>query len=312
VLVALHADDLGFSPAITEGICAALRHGLLTGASVLANAPAATAALDEWRRIDDERRGDALPSSEPRRALAEPAQAFDLGVHLNLSQGMPLTGAAFPAALLDRRGAFAGMGTFGRLMLPGGRRHAEAVRRELATQIEFVLDHGVQPVRLDGHQYCELMPLVGRIVHELAARYRIPGVRVACEPGTVGSLVRCRGAGGIASIPGAVAKRLLAAGHRRRVRGSGLRHAGLFFGSVTAGRVGLPELERFLAIGIARGVEVVEVGLHPAAPRHAQAAASSPWVDPLAATRPQELRWLIGSALPQLLARHGVRLGRLG
>lgn len=315
MLVALHADDLGFSPSITDGICDALRHGLLTGASVLANAPEATAALGAWQRLEDDRRADALPSLEARRALAEPPQPFDLGVHLNLSQGEPLTGTAFPAVLLDGRGAFAGVATFGRLMLPGCRRHAAAVRRELAAQIEFVLDHAVRPVRLDGHQYCELTPLVGDIVRELAARFGISGVRVAREPAIVGTLFRARGARGAAALPGALAKQLLAAGHWRRVRDSGLRHADVFFGSVTAGRVGLPELERFLTLGAARGAALVEVGLHPALPVESDegsAITAAPWADPLAATRPLEHRWLVGDALPALLSRYGVRLGRLG
>lgn len=313
MLVALHADDLGFSPSISEGICDALRRGLLTGASVLANAPAAAAGLASWRRVDEERRDGLLPSGATRRALGDDSRPFDLGVHLNLSQGAPLTGDAFPAALLDRDGTFPGVATFGRLMLPGCRRHAEAVRRELAAQIEFVLDHAVRPVRLDGHQYCELTPLVGRIVRELAPRYGIPGIRVAREPALVGTLVRARGAPGFAALPGSLAKRLLAALHRRRIHGSGLRHPCLFFGSITAGRVGLAEMDRFLALAGARGAALVEVGLHPALPPALGAAATTgPWHDPLAATRPDEHRWLVGDLLPGLLERHGARLGRLG
>jgi hypothetical protein len=86
----------------------------------------------------------------------------------------------------------------------------------------------------------------------------------------------------------------------------------VFFGSVTAGRVGLAELERFLTLGAARGAALVEVGLHPALQSDDPAAFGSPWGDPLAATRPLEHRWLVGDALPGLLARRGVRLGRLG
>lgn len=319
MLVALHADDLGFSPAINDGICDSLRLGLLTGASVLANAPAAPEALAAWRRLEDERAGGVLPSSRARQTLDDPGVPFDLGVHLNLSQGPPLTGAAFPAALLDHEGHFRGVETFVRLMLPGASRHADAVRRELERQIEYVLDHAVRPTRLDGHQYCELAPLVGRIVHELATRHGITSVRVAREPGRSGTLVANRGLRGVAGIPDALAKRALAVVCRRSARHAGLRHASCFFGSVTAGRVGLRDLERFLGLAAARNAALVEIGLHPGLPpaggcpgAHGPSSVSAPWHDPLAPMRPAEHRWLVGEELPALLLRRRVRLGRVG
>jgi predicted glycoside hydrolase/deacetylase ChbG (UPF0249 family) len=319
MLVALHADDLGFSPSINDGICDALRRGLLTGASVLANAPAATAALAAWRRLEDERAAGGLPSSPAREMLADPRLPFDLGVHLNLSQGQPLTGTAFPPALLDRQGNFLGVATFARLMLPGAGRHAEAVRRELEQQIEFVLDHAVRPTRLDGHQYCELTPLVGRIVHDLAVRHGIASVRVAREPGTARTLLRNRGLRGVGGIPDAVAKRALAAVCRRRARHAGLRHSSCFFGSATAGRVGLTDIDRFLSLAAARNTALVEIGLHPGLPPAAETSGprgssgvAGPWHDPLATTRPAEHRWLVGPELPEFLRSRQVRLGRVG
>lgn len=311
MLVALHADDLGLSPSISDGICDAIRHGLLTGASLLANAPAASAALVAWQRLEGERSDGSLPSLRRRQMLGDSPQPFDLGVHLNLSQGAPLTGDDFPASLLDRHGNFGGVATFVRLMLPGAGRYTDAIRRELAAQIEFVLDHAVRPARLDGHQYCELTPLVGKIVHDLAPRYGIEAVRVAREPGTAGTLLHNRGLRGIAGIPAAVSKRLLAAASARRARRAGLRHSSWFFGSVTAGRVGLPELNRFLSLGAERKAALIEVGVHPALPSP-PAAPADPWHDPLATARPAEHRWLVHEELPDLLLRRRVQLGRVG
>lgn len=310
--VALHADDLGFSPAISGGILDAFRHGLLTGASVMANGPDAAAALAAWTALEAERQAGSLPSLSSRSALDDPPRPFDLGVHLNLSQGRPLTGAGFPAALRDGEGSFAGLATFARLMLPSAGRHAAAVRRELDAQIGFVRDHGLRPVRLDGHQYCELTPLVGEIVVDLAARHGIGAVRVAREPGAIGTLLLSRGAAGWTAAPGAVAKRVLAAGLRRRAARAGLRHADWFFGSVTAGRVGRVEMERFLALATGRGGGLVEIGLHPALPAAATLPPSAgAWHDPLAATRPDERRWLTSAALAACFGRMGARLGRL-
>lgn len=312
--VALHADDLGFSPAISAGILDAVRNGLLTGASVLANGPDAAASLAAWRTLEEDRRAGRLPSLSARAALDDPPRPFDLGVHLNLSQGRPLTADAFPRSLLDPSGSFDGLATFARLMLPGASRHAAAVQRELDAQIGFVRDHGTHPVRLDGHQYCELTPLVSGIVLELAARHGIASVRVAREPGAIGTLFRNRGPRGLAGVPGAIAKRLLAAGFRRRAGRAGMRHSTWFFGSVTAGRVGRAELERFLALAAGRGSPSIEIGLHPgveADPATATASGVAPWHDPLAATRPDEHRWLTSTTLAAGIARAGGRLGRL-
>jgi len=312
--VALHADDLGFSPAVTAGILGALRHGLLTGASVLANGPDAAASLAAWRTLEEDRRAGRLPSLPARAALDDPPQPFDLGVHLNLSQGRPLTAATFPRSLLDPSGSFGGLATFARLMLPGAGRHASAVRRELDAQIGFVRDHGLRPVRLDGHQYCELTPLVSGIVLDLAVRHGVTAVRVAREPGAVGTLLVNRGPRGLAGVPGALAKRLLAAGFRRRAGRAGMHHSAWFFGSVTAGRVGQAELERFLALAAGRGSPLIEVGLHPGVevdPATATASGGPPWHDPLAATRPDEHRWLTSTTLAAGIARAGGRLGRL-
>lgn len=319
MLVALHADDLGFSATINAGICGALRGGLLTGASVLANAPETEAALAAWRRLEEDRRGGGLPSAEARRLVDDPARPFDLGVHLNVSQGRPVTGAGFPVALLDAHGRFDGMRTFARLLLPGAARHAAAVRRELAAQVELVLDHGVRPVRFDGHQYCELTPVVGRIVVDLAARYGVSSIRVAREPGLLGTLVRGRRRRRATQVAGelvaAAAKRALATMHIRRARRARLRHPHWFFGSVSAGVVDPAVLERFLALAGRLRAESIEIGLHPALPAQGAAEESegrdAAWHDPLAAVRPAEYRWLTDDRLPIVLHAHGARLGRL-
>lgn len=64
--VALQADDPGFQTAITDGICDAIRRGLLTGASVLANAPGTAATLEVWKRLEEDRR-DAARRGPARR-----------------------------------------------------------------------------------------------------------------------------------------------------------------------------------------------------------------------------------------------------
>src|SRR3974390_2075132 len=100
--IALHADDFGFNRAIDAGIVRGFEDGLLTSTSLLANAPEAASALDAWRQLAARQSERILPSMPRRQALGDRDQPFDLGVHLNLTQGRPLTGQNFPDELLDK------------------------------------------------------------------------------------------------------------------------------------------------------------------------------------------------------------------
>ena len=105
----LHADDLGMNRAVNAGILRGFRHGLLTTHSLLANAPDAVWAIEQWKSLADEPTAGQLPSADARRKLGDPDCPFDLGVHLNLTQGRPLTGSRYPAELLDHEGRFPGV-----------------------------------------------------------------------------------------------------------------------------------------------------------------------------------------------------------
>ena len=180
--IVLHADDFGMNADVTDGILRGFDEGLLTSTSLLINAPDAARALDCWRQLESRRREGGLQSAARRRSLDDPSQPFDLGVHLNLTQGRPLIGARFPAELLDCNGHFPGVfGLFRRL-----RRARPAalgrIEEELACQVQFMIDRGHQPSHINGHQYIELLPPVGRSVEMLLERFHIPIVRVAREP----------------------------------------------------------------------------------------------------------------------------------
>jgi len=317
VRVAFHADDLGFSPSINDGIFDALRRGVLTGASVLSNAPKASEALAEWKAIDAERRGGTLPSLVARKQLDDLEKPFDLGVHLNLSQGRPLSDAKFPGSMLDDEGCFRGLRSLMRLLSPDASRYAHVICLELSAQIEFVLDHSIRPVRLDGHQYCELVPVVGHIVHQLAERYDINAVRVAREPGVLGALVQSHGLYAVSLCPSTIATQCFAVAYASRSRRAGLHHPQLFFGTVTAGRVGRREIERFVSVAIHKCTALAEIGLHPAKQTAGNASSNRTsksdlaWHDPLSDLRPSELEWLVDAGFPAWLGDRGICLGRV-
>ena len=180
--IVLHADDLGMNPAVTDGIFRGFEQGLLTSTSLLSNAPDAARALDNWQPLESRRGQGSLASIARRARLQDPALPFDLGIHLNLTQGRPLIGARYPAGLLDADGCFPGIfGLFNRLRR-SGESVAAAIDEELACQVQFMLDRGHRPTHLNGHQYIEMLPLVGRVIESLLEKFRIPVVRVAWEP----------------------------------------------------------------------------------------------------------------------------------
>jgi predicted glycoside hydrolase/deacetylase ChbG (UPF0249 family) len=314
----LHADDLGFSPAINRGIIDGFQRGLLTSTSLLANAPAVTDALTLWNELELRRRHRLLASDGPRRTLRDPWLPFDLGVHLNLTQGRPLT-AGYPRELLDSEGRFPGIGRlFARALVATRSTIRAAVEHELQAQIELLLDHGAPLGHLNGHQYVECLPLLSEIVPRLARRYSLRSVRVAWEPGlTRGLLVR--GAPrewGLAQI-----KRLFAFRWRLQATRQGLLFPQCYFGTAHAGRISADVVQRFLQA--ARG-NFVEIGMHPG--RNAPAlriqghagcddenslSVADGWHDPLAADRPAELELLSSLDLARWIASSGWTLGRL-
>ncbi len=305
--IALHADDLGMNPAVTEGIFRGFEEGLLTSTSLMSNAPDAARALDRWGQLESRRAQGSLASMARRERLQDPAQPFDLGVHLNLTEGRPMIGSRYPAALLDASGCFPGIFGLFRRLRRGGETAAAAIEEELSCQAQFMLDRGHRPTHLNGHQYIELLPVVGRVVESLLEKLRISVVRVAWERSWRQS---CTWPGISATqwLIGGL-KKSYAGRFRQQMLGHKVFFAETFFGTMTAGTTSLETIAALLtALGDFR---LAEIGLHPAARSGAETIAAGGWHDPLADLRPRELEMIVSSELEELLAASGCRLGRL-
>ncbi len=219
---------------------------------------------------------------------------------------------------------------------------------ELACQVQFVLDHGLQLTHLNGHQYVELLPTIRGLVGELLEKFHLRVVRVAAEP-SLWPMVFRRGLRPSAAAF-AAAQQFLARQFGRRMMRLDAAHADAFFGTALAGRIGMGRMREFLASGLGataglsssapgatttprvvpglsssavntvgqanRGTlqsrpvgGLMEICLHPAEADGAAAVAG--WHDPLAALRPQELQMLVSEELAEYLIARGARLGRL-
>lgn len=148
----INADDLGSGSERDRGIFHCFSAGIVTSASLLANGPSFASAATAARQL-------GLP----------------LGVHLNLSEGLPLCGAI--PGLCTAAGAFPGK-TGLRSFLSGEEVDSTPLYRELAAQIEKVLAAGILPDHLDTHQHFSLFPAATVIVLNLVTDYAIPVLRL--------------------------------------------------------------------------------------------------------------------------------------
>lgn len=308
--VVLHADDFGMSEAVTQGILRGFSHGLLTSTSVLTNGPDFYAAVSSFRALFSDSQRQRLPSAATRLRLGDSLAPFDFGVHLNLTQGRPMTGSRYPAELLDQRGRFPGVWSLARRLCTRPERYRAAITAELDAQIEMVANLGIHPTHLNGHQYCELLPGIPAIIRELLQKHRIRAVRMARE----GRLWRSVLTSGRALFPFRWAlahiKQYFSARFERELSGSGVVWPATYFGMMHAGRITLPLMQLFLEGAVPTGM--TEIGLHPAqSPGQASRLPPDGWFDPLSMRRVLELAWLVSPELADCLETRQLSLGRI-
>jgi predicted glycoside hydrolase/deacetylase ChbG (UPF0249 family) len=251
----------------------------------------------------EEVQSGAVASASRRRQLADDLQPFDLGIHLNLTQGRPLS-PGYPLELLNDHGQFPGVGSVFRKLRARGSRFRGPVHIELQLQIERMLDYGIRPTHLNGHQYIELIPGVAELIPQLMTRYSIRVVRVARETHLIRTVLR---QGWVGAFAVALVKRHFA-GRFQRGAASGFAAPARFFGTAHAGLVTRTTLGWFLAAASPMGC--TEIGLHPATGQDGTTNHDE-WFDPLASTRPGELDWLCDPATADLISAQGLSLGRL-
>ena len=301
----LHADDFGMSRAISDGIIKGFRDGVLTSTSLLANGPDVHRAAGEWRRLESDRQIGSLPSLQKRRPLADANAPFDLGVHLNLTQGVPLR-SDYPDELRDDGGRFVGIGVLTARVLLSPARYVPFIRAELRDQISRVRDLGCRPTHVNGHQYIEMLAPVRQALNPLLPLFGIDIVRRPREPGV---LFGRSGVRGPISWMIAFLKQSFSSTMQRDLEARRFRFTESYFGTMLAGRVTLTHVERF--IHRSRPTSVIEIGLHPALSVAGPARWDDPWFDPLHAGRPTELAWLVSDHVVDLLVKHGCHLTRL-
>ncbi len=154
----LNADDFGLTPGINEGIIEAHQKGLLTSATLMANGLAFEKAV----------------------YLAQTHPALDLGIHLTLTWGKPLSARSHRGPLVTKRGNF--QHSLLRLWIIASRsQEQKRIKEELQAQIERVLEKGITPSHFDSHKHIHILPPILEILLEIGEEYQIRRCRCPLE-----------------------------------------------------------------------------------------------------------------------------------
>lgn len=205
----VNADDFGLTPGVSRGIARAFDEGIVTSASLFAG----HSGFDEAVRLAAERPG------------------LGVGLHLNLTDGLPVSRPAEIPSLVDGEGRLLGYRAFS-LRLLSGRLVRSELRREIDAQLDRLEGAGITPTHIDGHRHIHLLPVLFDLVAAAAEQHGIEVVR--CPAGLGGRAAP-------AGIPSARALGFVAFGrlHYGRLSDRGLRTADTFLGATAQASPGL-------------------------------------------------------------------------
>lgn len=152
VQLIVNADDYGYFPVVSRGIVDAARAQAITATGIMAN------SLDLQQQL---------------QAL-DGVDQLDLGVHLNLTYGQPLTAPL--AAKLERwQGKFPSAYLMTLLVL-SQKISLKDIRIEWQAQIEACQSRKL--VFLNSHEHIHMLPPLFTLTHDLAAKHNIRHVRI--------------------------------------------------------------------------------------------------------------------------------------
>jgi len=137
----INADDFGLTDGVNRAVIAGHEAGVITSTTLLAGAAAATGAA-------------VMAAAQP---------GLGVGLHLNLTAGQPVAGAARVPSLVDSAGDFPGIsGMLWRLST--GLAKSVELEAEIAAQINRCRELGVDPTHIDSHHHLHAHPRLRRLM----------------------------------------------------------------------------------------------------------------------------------------------------
>jgi len=274
----INADDLGADQSRNAGIFEAIEAGSVTAASILANGPA---FQDVIRRID-----------------ASACKHVSFGIHLNLTEGLPLTAGL--GSITGADGCFLGKKEGHRFLMTEGDGVLERdIMVELSAQIKALRNAGIRINHLDGHQHVHIFPAVIQAAIRSALEFGIPWIRIPEEPIPAGIVEKTSH-----DLRDEAAMFIrLASAARLRIRKSTLITPDHFRGLYLKGRLSHEILEETLR---ALPPGLTELMVHPG--RASASRGDGPFSSFSNSEREYELKTLMDEKIPAMLVRCNLTL----
>ncbi len=233
----VNADDFGLTSGVNRAIVDGNRSGIVTSATLMANARATDAAID----------------------LAKAQPSLKIGCHVVLIDGVPLTKNLL--SLTENSARF--RSSLKQFAVAAVRKQiaAEEIQREAEAQIRKIQSRGITLTHLDSHKHTHMFPKILRPLLRAAKACGIRAVRNPFEP------LRCWPAGMVLGAPklwlrsgGVMAFQMFAAEFRRALKEEAMISTD---GTVAIAVTGLLDQQRLLRILEALPDGTWELVCHP-------------------------------------------------
>lgn len=154
----VNADDFGISLEVNQGISECFRQHIVDRTTVMVNMPYAQ---------------DAMQLARKEGFLSA------VGLHINLTEGKPLTDKIKTTKFCNTSGLFSqgGRATFARIYLDG--RTKEAVREEVAAQCQKFLELGGILMHADSHQHIHTSISLVNVILKVLKKYGFQSIRLS-------------------------------------------------------------------------------------------------------------------------------------
>lgn len=156
----INADDFGLCEGVNNGIAQAHTKGVLTSTTLIAN----------------------MPSADEAVKIAKGLPNLGVGIHLNLTEGSPLSKEPVVGLLVNENGQF----KFSPHELAKKSlisfRFRKAIKAELTAQVQWAIERGIKPTHLDSHKHIHSFPVIYPIVCRIARQFNIGAIRYTYEP----------------------------------------------------------------------------------------------------------------------------------
>jgi predicted glycoside hydrolase/deacetylase ChbG (UPF0249 family) len=153
------ADDLGLTPGVTKGILESHRHGIVRSTSLMVTADSSAEAAAQARMEPD----------------------LEVGLHIDLVGGWPVSDPTAVPSLVDENGRFLGLPELTKRLL-SRRIRARDIATEVRAQATLARSWGILPLAWDSHRHVHLLPPVARVVGRVARDEGVRWIRRARSP----------------------------------------------------------------------------------------------------------------------------------